>query len=534
MSKRNIILFILLLASINYPQTVFTPLNSDIYRFLDNMAIKNVISYNDEVKPLSRKKIGVLLIEISKHQSSLNLVEKNELSWYLEDYAVEVGNIKNEKWYLYSYTDSLFKLRVSPIAGYEISKYGTQSGHRRWWGFNFWGYYSDYFAGSFEYRDNGEFGGNVDFKKEFSPKTGYNISARPKDGVEYSDVKGSISLDWNWGSISLIKDYLAWGHGKFGQVILSSKAPSFPHIRLMLQPVEWLRFYYIHGWLNSLVLDSSHAFYNNISSGQPYLREKYIDKYIVANMLSITPFKGWDFSIGNSYVYGGLPRLEMFIPFLYYKVMDHNTGRQGVDDGNGQIFFDLKAIHPKKFKFYGTLLIDVLEIRQILKGNWWTSWFAYTLGGKRTDLLIDNLSVVIEYTKINPWVYENRDEVSTYKHLNYTLGHWIGQNADEFSLQFDYQPLNKLNITLLANVVRKGGLDSLKYAYDNKTKLHFLYSPRRNETSLNLKIKYEYLHDLFIEGYIAYSNISDEDKTRTQGWMLGKKSSFGVSLQLGL
>ncbi|MEO8399269.1 MAG: hypothetical protein ABI550_05555, partial [Ignavibacteriaceae bacterium] len=237
---------------------------------------------------------------------------------------------------------------------------------------------------------------------------------------------------------------------------------------------------------------------------------------------------------GNSFVYGGSPRWEMFIPFMYYKVMDHNTGRQGIDDGNGQIFFDLKVLHPEKFKFYGTLLIDVLEVRQILKGTFWTSWFAYTLGAKKTDLFFDNISFSLEYTKINPWVYENRDEVSSYKHLNYSLGHWIGQNADELSMQLDYKPLSRLNLSLLGKIVRKGGLDSLIFAYQKKTKMPFLYSPRRNEYSIGINAKYEYLHDLFIEGYYRYSDINDEDNLRTPDWMLGSKHSFGISLYYGL
>jgi len=42
------------------------------------------------------------------------------------------------------------------------------------------------------------------------------------------------------------------------------------------------------------------------------------------------------------------------------------------------------------------------------------------------------------------------------------------------------------------------------------------------------------LHDLFGKVYYQYSNVTDEDKTRTPGWELGANHSFGVSVQYGI
>ena len=46
--------------------------------------------------------------------------------------------------------------------------------------------------------------------------------------------------------------------------------------------------------------------------------------------------------------------------------------------------------------------------------------------------LFDNLDVTVEYTRLNPWVYEHKNEVTNFKHLKYSLGHWLGQNGDQF------------------------------------------------------------------------------------------------------
>src|SRR5690606_25831334 len=332
------------------------------------LSLKGIIDFNNEVLPKSRKKIAEHLTEAKEKMHLLNDLEKSDLQWYEEEYSYEMKSEK-ERWYLINYTDSVYVLRVSPFGGYGISGTGKNNGHTRWPGVTFYFTYSEWFGGSFQYVDYGEFGDNVDKDKNFSIRTGHFIKTAP-DGIEFSDVKGSINFNWDWGSISLIKDYTMWGHGKFGNLILSDKAASFPQIRFIFEPYEWLRFYYIHGWLNSLVYDSSFFQYNNINSSEPFLMKKYIDKYIAINMLTISPWKWFDLSVGNSFVYSGDLRPEAFIPFMYYKVMDHNTGREGLNDGNGIIFFDMAAKYPETFLFYTTFVIDVLNVRDILDGDW--------------------------------------------------------------------------------------------------------------------------------------------------------------------
>jgi hypothetical protein len=516
-------------------QTVFTSTDEPVYSFLDRMALEGKIVYHDEVRPLTRIQIARLLQSLEKSQSEMNDVEKEDYNWYCQEFASELGKPNIERSFLYKYRDSVFHFTVSPFAGYEISKYGDASGHRRWWGGKLWATYDDYFSGSFEYRDNTEYGGNADRKKLFSPKSGYYLTTSSGNSFDYSDVKGGVSLTWKWGSFSVIKDYMNWGHGKFGQIILSSKAPDFPQIRLIMQPTDWLRFYYTQGWLNSMIYDSSRFYYNYPGSLDPSIETKYIDKYFVANMVSVTINKNIDFSLGNSFVYGGSPRLETFIPFMYYKVMDHNTGRQLTDDGNGMIFSDIKINYPSSYKFYGTLLIDALNIRQMLKGIWYTSWFAFTVGAKKVDVIIPNLDLNIEYTQLRPWIYENHSQISTYKHMDYVLGDWMGQNADELSLQFSYKPTRQATITLTGERIRKGGIKDISYAYSNPpAELPFLYGPLRKEYSVQGGIRYEVLRDAYVDLQLKYSDISDEDSTRTFTWMIGKKFSYSLSLQYGL
>ncbi|MBK7229267.1 MAG: hypothetical protein IPH97_10485 [Ignavibacteriales bacterium] len=546
--------------SINlYAQVVNVETENGVYEFLNRMNLKGIITLDDEAKPFSRKYIAEKLLQIkNKNQfnnSGFSEVEFDELRFWASEFYYEINKLATndnfedvftnhsdtlfnqvkERWFLYSYSDSLFNLKLSPIAGYGLSSTGNKSGHIRWVGASTFGTYSDWFGFSFDIRDKGEFGSNVDKTKYFSQDRGAWTKGAP-NGVEYSDVKGSINFNWSWGQVSLAKDYLQWGHGKFGQLILSDKAPSYPQIRLQLKPTSWLRFNYLHGWLSSQVYDSSSFYYSYPGTLSQNLEKNYIPKYIAANLLTFTPLEWLDVSLGNSVVYSGDLRPEFFIPFMFYKFLDHNSGRGNVNDANGAMFFDISAKYPKNFQFYATTFIDVTEIRNVLDNNFENTWVGLTLGGKSVDVLFDNLDITLEYTRLNPWVYEHKTETTNYKHLKYSLGHWLGQNADQLRLQFNYHLIRGLKFKLFLESIRKGAFDEIYYAYSgmDEKNFPFLYSPVRKEKRIGLDVTYEYMHDLILKGSYIYSDITDEDKTREPVFLIGCKNSFSITLFYGL
>ena len=556
---------VLLLSISLFCQTLFEPLGNRVYKFLERMNLKEIIVLNDEALPLSRILIAEKLTEIGKYKHKLNNVELDELRWFEKEFFQEISRLnaieKNnailktsvvdfysdfglnlflnndsceDRIRLFGFMDSVFSLNISPRGGYQLKYNSDKNGHSKWWGLRLTGTYDKVFSAFFDYMDKGEYGNNIDRNKNFLKETSFFINNAGDSRIEFSDMRGGFTLDWQWGTLSLQKDYVNWGHGQNGQLILSSKAASFPHIYLTLQPTDWFRFYYIHGFLNSLVIDSSASYYNHWDNEKPFLRKEYVGKYFAANQFTFTPFSDFDISLGNIFVYSGRLRPEMFIPFIYYKVMDHNTARGAVDDGNGFLFFDISMKYPKTFKFYTTVLMDVLEIRDILNGVWHTSWFGFTLGAKKVDFMIPNLDISMEYTRINPWLYEHKDETTTYKHINFVLGHWIGQNADNIMLRLDYQPISRFDISLYLQNFRKGGLKDIYNAYQNaKTKQEFLYSPIRKDFSVGLSLQYELIHELFIKSEYIYSSVTDEDSGRNLSFMLGNQHSFSFEVSYG-
>lgn len=519
MKSLKILLFVVLLSVTAAAQVVWLPVNSKVYDFLENLSIKKIIDYHSEFKPISRKKAAQLLTEAGQKMDLLNEKERELLKWYKLEFGLELKS-EQKRYYAYDYQDSSFAFQISPVLAYELNSYGGKSGYRRWFGVNSFATHSDWFGMSLDMRDHGEFGDNVDKAKKFTSQTGRETIG-VSNGIEYSDVRAGMSVDFKWGSISFQKDYFTVGNGKFGQLIHSAKAPSYPFLRLELSPVPWLRFNYVHGFLNSDFIDSI-GYYQRSNPVFQSDKQRFVKKYFVMNYLSFTPWDMVDFSIGNSAVYKGELKPEMFIPFAFYKYLDRDLGKGSIEDSNGQLFFETVLRYPERFKFYYTFFLDVTELRNVFKSEFWNTWFGITIGGKYVDAFVTGLDLSFEYSRITPWVYEHKDSTTTYKHINYDLGHWLGQNSDQFRIQADYAYSPVLYGSLYAESVRKGGLKDISFAYGDKTQEPFLYSPLRKEMRVGFEATWLYMHDLYARLKYEYSDISDEDAKRYPAFQLGQ------------
>jgi len=314
--KIPLLLLVLSLFSLN-AQTVYEPVNSDVYPLLERLFINGAIEYHSEIKPIPRKEIGEYLLEALVNRDKLTIVDIDDIKFYLKDFADEVSFISDTthfnlprvefcttgqtgRFRFFDYRDSTFTFNLDPILGFEgASMWGSGFTHR-WNGLEFYGYVSDGWGYSLDFRDNLETGETIDKERRNTPLTGVNISKADDNSIEYSIVNAEVNYSWNIGNLSIGKYYLNLGSGKAGQIIMSDKAPSFPMIRLDIKPVKWLSFIYFHGWLKSNIPDSS-TYRSTSVEGRESISD--ISKYIASHMLSFYIADDISLSIGESVVY---------------------------------------------------------------------------------------------------------------------------------------------------------------------------------------------------------------------------------------
>ena len=118
--------------------------------------------------------------------------------------------------------------------------------------------------------------------------------------------------------LTAAKDFIHIGSSSQSSVILSDKAPSFPYIRFEVSPVAWFRYDFIHGWLNSDLIDSSSIRYTGVTSTYENSSLAYssLSKYYAGHSISVRPFNNWWLTLGESIIYGD--QLNIFIFFLSF------------------------------------------------------------------------------------------------------------------------------------------------------------------------------------------------------------------------
>ncbi|GAB4286761.1 MAG: hypothetical protein Kow0098_02380 [Ignavibacteriaceae bacterium] len=514
--------FLLFLISAASAQVVFEPLHSDVYNFLSRLSQKGLIEFNDNIRPVTRQYIYSLLKEAELKRNELTRLEKDELFFFLQDYYQEsrndylpddlhklftgVGKDPAGRYRLFAYSDDLFRVNLSPILGYSYGKRDGLRNNHLWNGLYFYGYIGDQIGFSFDFRDNNETGKGIDPFKLFTPETGVNFRGKP-NSIDYSEAKATISTNWSWGSFTIGKDFLEWGYGKSGLIVLSQKAPSFPFIRLEVKPVTWFRFNYMHAWLSSDVIDSTESYFTLNASE----RIVYRDKFLATHTATITPFEGFDIALGESIIYSDKLEIAYLIPLSFFRLVDHAISRQNNSAGsNAQFFFQLSSRnHIPNTHLYGSLFIDEITLENIFDKVNQRNQLGFTLGGSVTDLPLENLTIRTEYTKIYPFVYSHFITTQTYESSSFPLGHWMGYNADLIYGELNYRILRGLQADIFAQYIRKGSKGTVTQQYI-QPQPPFLFGLRKDYTYLGFSVKYEFIHELFAKFNFQNININEE------------------------
>lgn len=530
----------------------YEPLNKSVYGYLENISAQGYVVLNSEIKPFSRIYIAEKLNEIySYSRDELTDIEYDELIFYMRDFSNEltilgfdakllpksnlnkynlwnsVGFNEAGRFHLFDYKDSLFTFKLDPIFGYSSSSSDDGNSSHFWNGLSLYGSISDFIGFDLNFRDNTENGDNLDYNREFSPFTGFTFKAKKERGFEFDEVNANLTFSNSWGSFTLGKDYIYYGEGRQSKVIIGNKAPSFPHIKLEINPVDWFRFSYVHGWLNSQVIDSSTIRYNE-SGWESF---KHIPKYYVTHIFSFTPFQSFNFSLGESIVYSDSFEPIYLIPIMFFRSADHYLTVPDNAAGNAQLFGSFWYNYSKiNTRFYGSVYIDEISIQTMIEGTHGPKAIAYTVGANIVNPYVNDLQFNIEYSKLDPFVYFHSDDAQFYSNYNYQLGHWIGSNADQFYISVNKKFLRGLNVKGWYSYIRRGERESTdEPRYQEKHV--FLWGLNRNYSNWGISASYELIHDLFIR--TAYKSLLTSEEQEDGAFVDARHNEFYMSLNYG-
>ncbi|MDD4489736.1 MAG: hypothetical protein PHD30_04445 [Paludibacter sp.] len=472
MRKINLLILSLILGlSSNIAQDIPNHISYHrIYEFLDEMANDGLIELNSAVKPYSQLFIAEKIQEIfsateSTNRKILSNRQLNELEYFLNEFALELDHFPKSPNHLYknklsiasilppviNYKDDHFKARLTPILGMHITSNKNGRIEKKSFGAEFQGMIGKYCSIYGSLRDISHTGDGLLSKPTFlNDEPGYEYTV----GTDFSDSRGGIKYSNDYLSVGLIKDNIIWGDNYHGSNIISGRVPSFPMIFLHVKPANWFELNYFHGWLVSNIIDSTYYYVQN--DGKILYRP--VNKFIAGNIMTFTPVKNLKLSVGNSIIYSERNvQPAFFIPIAFYKSMDHvMTKGLGVENQNSQLFFNISSRNIRHLHLFASVFADEVRFSRFLPDSPDKNPISYKVGANLTNFPLQNLSVVVEYTRSNILNYKHSIPSISWASNSYNLGHYLGDNAQEFYAALTFKPLRGLDFKLYYLDAKRG------------------------------------------------------------------------------
>lgn len=527
MKIRNLLycFFILSVVSSASAQVVYQHVqNTTIYEFLDEMAAMKMVDINSAVKPYSRQFIAEQLEQIWLQAEDLNNRQFHELEFFLKDYNKELLRYKEEfdkRFDVFYYADSTFTLNANLILGLT---YATEpSKLHRWYGADVFSYLGKNWGAYVSFRDNYESTHFTD-PNFLNQRQGGALRRKlvNSDGSqEYSEVRGGLTYAWKWGTVGLVQDQFVWGNNYHGANIFSGRIPSVPQIKLQVKPVRWLEFNSLHAWLNSNIVDSVRTY--NYGSGD---RIVYRQKYLSANLVTLSPWQHFNFSFGNSTVYGDVPvQPSYLIPFFFHRSLDHSLSNNNNNGGsNSQLFFDMSIRNIRNVHLYGTFFVDELNLSKLFSERN-KNQFSFKSGLRLANLLGGNISLIGEYTYTRPVTFRHYIPVTEFTSNDYLLGHYLGENADELYGMILFKPLPRLQASVHYLRARKGERTKLTTG-NNQTDLPFLETIEFRQQEVGFRANYELFNDMHLNLQVILSDVTDKTGIYAPAFLEGKTTQL--------
>ena len=462
---------------------------TEIYDFIEELTSDGVISSNAAIKPYSRDAIARMLSEAQSKDSLLNKRQRDDLQFYLQDYALELdtlpvyssyGHRHKTQWItsvsnlsladpsLHILTkDKVFKMRVRPILGMDIMYNRKGLITHRWYGaeiqmdiakhLSIWGSIRDNSWKGTDYLKDAYFPSSYDkIAGARITQPGYlnNLPGvqykEANYGGDFSDSRGGISLYAWWGSIGIQRERIQWGDAQHCSNILSAHNPAVPMVTLQLTPCKWFQFDYFHAWLPSNVIDSTY-YYNEVHQEGVILKNyRPANKFMAANMFTFMPIKYIQFSFGNSIVYAERNvQAAYFIPIAFFKSLDHLlTKGVNTQNQNSQAFASITVRPTDHLRLYGSFFLDEFKFARLKKSNKEHNPISYLVGFNWSGWPVKGLSLRGEFMRSYIACYSHSISVLDYTSNSYNMGHYMRDNSQSVFIQLSYRPVRSLRLTL--------------------------------------------------------------------------------------
>lgn len=250
--------------------------------------------------------------------------------------------------------------------------------------------------------------------------------------TDYHEAIAYMTISLPHLAVEFGKDEARWGPGRQDNLGLSNHAPSFTMLRLKSK-LGAFRLVSIAGVLRACpdrpdsplcrgMADESASYVVNRQS-----RTIEKPKYIAAHRLEVALTDWLDLGFHEVVIYGDRGLEPTYLnPFMFYWAAQSHLG----DKDNVMMGLDVD-IHPGgNRRYYLSYVIDDLKKAAIFSDDF-ANKFSLQAGLFWVDppLLRDG-DMLVEYVRIEPWIYTHKYPINTFRHFDAPLGHEQAPNSD--------------------------------------------------------------------------------------------------------
>jgi len=197
--------------------------------------------------------------------------------------------------------------------------------------------------------------------------------------------------------------------------------------------------------------------------------------------------------------------------------MDHTlTKGLGIENQNSQIFMNISSRNIRHLHLFTSIYADEISWNRFLPGSKEKNPLSIKIGANLSNLPVDNLSLIGEYTYTNIINYKHSIPALTWASNGYNLGSYLGDNSQEIYIALRYKPIRGLDFNLSYMEAKHGN----EYIYDRHAIDNIITQPALGEITwsnqtVGFMAQYEFMNNAYAILNVAFSNIRGYNLTST-------------------